>query len=71
MQSSFNAQAIAMLPKIEKAISHAKTFEANQMYCVTIKACVDSSISISDMSSAALLKFEKELLDHFTSREWL
>ena len=71
IQAALNADSMNGVPKIKEVIANADSFEANQMEQRTLRAMMDSSKPVVDMSSEELEQFQTELLDVFKHYDWI
>lgn len=72
IQTTFNNQAINSLPKIKLIIDNATdNFLRNQMICLTLRKCCNSSIAIDNMSDVELANFQEEIISTFKHYEYI
>lgn len=71
IQSQLDNGSIAMLPRIVAIIERAKSYEANQMRCRTLREIGDSKIAIDNMNPAQLYEFQEELIETFNCFDWI
>ena len=71
VQKAFNKQAIAMVPLLAVEIELAPAFEANQMYCYTLRKIMDSSKCLTDMTAEELVSFQDGIYQSFKHKQWI
>jgi len=71
IQAQFNQECIDMLPIIKQKIAVAKSFDANQMFCKTLREAGNSSKPICEMNDNELMLFQLELIRIFKHCEWI
>ena len=71
IQSKLDAQAINKLPKIKTIIKNSNNFSSNQIKSATIRAIIDSDITVDTMSDKQLEQFQSALINAFKYKNWI
>lgn len=70
IQAIFNENAIKAFPKLDRLISKAEVFEANQMKSYALREMINSKKRVSDMSEVELNVFQTDLIEVFSYKGW-
>ncbi len=71
LQQILNNEAFDYVPRVNKLIKQAKSFEANQMYNKALRMFSNCTPCLAEMTDAQRDSFEWILIDMFKDNGWI